>query len=1322
MDPTPNPTGDRLTSDAPRSWGAHVLLVAPPGDPLEGALRRARPPLAGLRRIDADAAMLDGMLRGRDWDAVVVTATDARATGEALAQLQEHDPRLPVLLVVDEAAADAGAAWRALGARLVVARDSIADVASELYTLLRHAPEAPRPPRPYDVEDAQRLTEAVATLLRAALEPTLEEVLTRTIDVMRLAVGAAWAETWMPAPSATSPAVDVAPTAGPCAAEDAALRRLSEPIGGAARTPEPLLRWALDRGVAVGISDLGPAGGEVWIHRRQSPSEGSRTARGPIPGLRFLRRKPAFEAGLRAVHAAPLRVDGEPAAILLFGWREAAHEAEGAARVAWLLDLWTPTLGWRQRAAAAASDAQLADHAWRGMTEGAAACDAGGRLSLRTRAADRLGFGGRVGDAAEAWRGAWRLTDGADRPLPLGADPLSRALTGERLSRVRYVGASSTGHRRPITVDAEPLTDRDARIIGAVALLRDASPEDAVAALSQAASEGALAEFRSLLDRAAELAAALGEAASTGDLWEPLDGFLRTTTPMRSWRVRDAEGAEIAARGDADADAGAGAHLITALRIGERDLGALELHGHEATVFDERHATAALTAANLLAVSLDHAALVVRERDLRRQAEEASRQTRALFDTGPAATALIAPDDGELFDVNAAFEQLLGRSRDELLGATMGDIDAWANPDAWHALVGEAAAGQAIRDREVVLHHRDGDERRCLFASEHAEHAGRPALMVTLLDVTDRLRRDAQLGQLATFREALMSFIEETLEQGFEGSFYQRLVEAAVRATPGADAGSLLMRDEHDAYRFAAAYGYEGFDDDPLSDPTQPTYAVAATLTVPIHLDGRRVATLTMDAFRDPQAFDDASHQLATAFAAQAASLVKRRALERELERLAYHDALTGLPNRTLLRDRLGQAIARSARNGRGGAALFLDLDNLKVTNDTLGHAVGDALLRAVAQRLRLAVRGDDTVARIGGDEFVVLLPEVRDADAVRQVSEKLLSQLRAPFDVAGHEVHASASVGIVLFPGDTADADLLIQHGDTAMYQAKAQGKDRFRFFTRDMNRALLERAALESHLRKALERDELGLHYQPRVALTDGRITSVEALARWAHPERGWIPPGAFIPVAEDAGLIGAVGRHLLDVACRQARAWIDAGCPTMVAFNLSAKQLQERDVVAMVQDALERTGLEGRWLELELTESAVMRNVEENVAKLVALRRLGVQVSIDDFGTGYSSLNYLKQLPASALKIDRSFVVDLGDDPEAAPHDAGIVRTVVVLAHTLGMEAIAEGIETPAQLAFLRDLGCEQGQGYLFARPCSADEVTPLLQHGRIELPDA
>jgi len=1312
------PPAERPTATVSRAWGAHVLLIAPRGDPLEAALRGVRPALAGLQRIEADAAMLDGMLRGRDWDAVVIVASDARSTGDALLALHGHDPRLPVLLVVEALSADTGATWRALGARLVVARNEIGDLSGELGALWRRAPET-RAPRPRDVDDARRLTDSVAALLRAATAPTLEETLAQGIDPLRVAVGAAWCESWL----ATD--ANGVPTAGPIAADAAELRRLSEHAGDGAGSPEPLLRWALDRGIAVHITDLAPGDGSVGVGTYPSSVDtgadiGADTHRAAL-GLRFLRRQLAFDAGLRSVHAAPLLLDGKAAAMLLFGWRESAAAAEGAARVAWLLDLWAPPLAWRRHAEVAGHHLALANQAWRGVADGAAACDGAGRLTLRTRAAERLGFGGRVGDAPEGWRTAWRLTDAVDRPVAVGRDPLSRALAGETLVRSSYIGASSTGTRTPIAVDAHPVTDAGGRVVGAVALLHDAAAEAAAAAQVQAAREEALSEFRSLLDRAAELAAAMGEAETADDLWEPLDGFLRTTTPTRAWRVRSLDGSELIARGEIGQGELPGTQLSTTLRMGPRELATLELHGTATTVFDERHATAALTAANLLAVSLDHAALAVTEREQRRQAEEASRQARALFDASPAAIAVIALDDGELLDVNAAFERLLGRAREELLGTRTTELDTWLDPDERTALHHEVLAGHTVRDREVGLRHSDGSERRCLFASERTEHGGRPALLVTLLDVTDRLLREAQLGQLATFRETLMGFIEQTLDQGFEGSFYQRLVEAAVRATPGADAASLLLRDEHEAYRFAAAYGYEGFDRDPMGDPSRPTHAIADTLTVPIHLNGRQVATLTLDAFRDPKAFDAAAHQLAAAFAAQAATLIKRHALERELERMAYHDALTGLPNRALLRDRLGQAIARSVRSGRGGAALFLDLDNLKVTNDTLGHAIGDDLLRAVAQRLRLAVRGDDTVARVGSDEFVVLLPEVRDAEAVQGVTEKLLSVLRMPFDLSGHEVHVSASVGIVRFPDDTIDADLLIQHGDTAMYQAKAHGKDRYRFYTRDMNRALLERAALESQLRKALERDELCLHYQPRVSLTDGRITSVEALARWAHPERGWVPPGAFISVAEDAGLIGAVGQRLLDQACHQARQWIDEGCPTVVAFNLSAKQLQERDMVAQVQDALERSGLEGRWLELELTESAVMRNVEENVAKLAALRELGVHVSIDDFGTGYSSLNYLKRLPASALKIDRSFVVDLGDDPTATPHDAGIVQAVVVLAHTLGMEAIAEGIETPAQLAFLRSLGCEQGQGYLFARPGTPEQITPLLHMGRIELSD-
>jgi len=1281
-----------------------VLLLAAKGDPLEEALRQARPAPSTLIRVDQPGAVFEGLLRGRDWDAALIVAGETRATADAIAALQQHDPDLPVLVVAADDDPAAAAVWRGLGARLVVARRDLLDVGAELRALQQHARSDAPPPAPADADDARALLQGVADLLEAAGAGDPDQVLAATATALRRAVGAALVETWRP------DAAGATLRPGPAAADDADLHALRAGLEDADRPRDGLVRWAYERGVGVSVGDL---------LQGANP-----TAGGGAPALapRFARHRAAWAAGLRAVHAAPLWVDGEQAAVLLIGWRDAAALESGAARTAWLLSTLAAPLAWRRRAEAAAAPRALEEHAWSTLGEGAAACDANGRLTLRNRAVERLAFGGRVDDPPERWRAAWRLSDDADRPVPVGRDPLSRAWAGETLQRVRYVGASAEGRLRPLLVDAAPVADADGRPAGAVVIVRDATASLASSAQALAATARSLAEFRGLLDRAAELAAAVGEAASLGDLWGPLDGFVHATTPASTWALLRSDGVELARRATRLLPPdGAGARLAAPLRVGERQLGTLELRGPATVAFDELHATAATMAANLVAVALDHADLVVQERELREGAEESARHLRALFDASPAAVVVSSLDDGEMLDVNVAFERLLGYRRAALVGTHPTELRLWADPSERVRIERDAQSGASVRDREVRLRHEDGSERRCLAAAERTQHLGRPALLLTLLDVTERLQREAQLQQLATFREALMSFVEQTLEEGFEGGFYQRLVEAAVRATPGAEAGSLLLRDDDDAFRFAAAVGYEGHDL-PLGQGPGLQRAIAASITVPIHLDGRRVATLTLDAFRDPQAFGEGSRELAAAFAAQAATLVKRRALERELERLAYHDALTGLPNRTLLRDRLQHAIGHAVRTGQRGAALFLDLDNLKVTNDTLGHNVGDALLRAVAQRIRACVRADDTVARIGGDEFTIVLPEIRDPDAAALVAEKLLAQLRTPFDVGGHEMHVSVSIGITLFPDDAVDADLLIQHGDTAMYQAKGQGKDRFRFFTREMNRNLLERAALEAQLRKALERDELTLHYQPRVALADGTITSVEALARWRHPERGWVPPSAFIPVAEDAGMVAALGRRLLEMACRQARAWLDQGCGVVVAFNLSAKQLQERDVVAHVEEALTRTGLEGRWLELELTESAVMRNVEENVGKLAALRRLGVHVSIDDFGTGYSSLNYLKRLPASALKIDRSFVVDLDGDPASAPHDAGIVRAVVALAHTLGMAAIAEGIESYAQLAFLRSLGCEQGQGYLFARPAAVDEVTPLLTIGRIELPEA
>lgn len=1303
----------RATAAPPRAAALErVVLVAAPNDPLEAALRAAGPAVACVR-VDGPGALLDGLLRGSDWDAAAVVAAEPSRTADTLVALRDHDPRLPVMVVVAHEAASEEPLWRALGARLVLPRDELRDPVTELRAIAEGDGGVLATPEPRDAADARVLADAAVGALRAAGAADGDGAWRRVAESVRQASGADLVEVWRPA-GGGGPL-----RAGPVATDDPQLARLHERLDAGARPRDRLTQWVYERARAATLDDLtkGPDARDAGEPRERPPHEGPRSA---APGPRFRRRDAALAAGLRTIHALPVTGDGREApvaAVLLLAWRDPTAARAGAARAAWLLGSLSPAWSWRRRAEAASRRDALVDRALLTVRDGVAACDAEGRLTLRNRAAERLGFGGRVGDPADRWRETWRLGELDGRPVAAGADPLTRALQGETLAGLRLTGESNAGRQRPVEIDAEPVRDDAGTIRGAVVVLRDAAPEAAASAEVLAASRRALVEFRGLLDRAADLAAVLGEASGNDGLWGPLDGFLRATTPANGWRVRAADGRELVRRLLGDA---ARPRLTQPLRVGPRDLGVLELYAPDATALDERHATAALVAGNLLAVALDHADLVVEERALRARAEESARRLRALFDATPAAVAVVALEDDEVLDVNVALTRMVGRERERLLRRRTGEVGIVLDPDDRAAIVDAAREGRGVRDREVRCRHDDGRVLRCLLASEPTDHGGRPALLVTMLDVTDRLEREAQLAQLANFREVLMSFVEETLVQGFEGAFYQRLVEAAVRATPGAEAGSLLLRDEHDAHRFAAAVGYEESTSDALGEDARRTRAIAASLTVPIHLDGRRVATLTLDAFRDPRAFDGASQQLAAAFAAQAATLVKRRSLERELERMAYHDALTGLPNRALLRDRLGQAVARAIRTGRGGAALFLDLDNLKVTNDTLGHSVGDALLMAVAQRLRLTVRADDTVARVGGDEFVVLLHEVRDVDVTAQVADKVLAALRAPFDIAGHEVHASASMGIVLFPADAVDADLLVQHGDTAMYQAKAQGKDRFRFFTREMNRALLERAALEAQLRKALERDELTLHFQPRAALHDGRITSVEALARWRHPERGWVPPSAFIPVAEDAGLIDAVGHRLLERACRQARDWVDAGCGTVVAFNLSAKQLQERDIVAQVEDALARAGLAGRWLELELTESAVMRNVEENVGKLAALRRLGVHVSIDDFGTAYSSLNYLKRLPASALKIDRSFVVDLGDDPEGSPHDAGIVRAVIALAHTLGMQAIAEGIETPAQLSFLRDAGCDQGQGFLFARPAPVDEVTACLRAGRLPWP--
>jgi diguanylate cyclase (GGDEF)-like protein/PAS domain S-box-containing protein len=431
----------------------------------------------------------------------------------------------------------------------------------------------------------------------------------------------------------------------------------------------------------------------------------------------------------------------------------------------------------------------------------------------------------------------------------------------------------------------------------------------------------------------------------------------------------------------------------------------------------------------------------------------------------------------------------------------------------------------------------------------------------------------------------------------------------------------------------------------------------------------------------------------------------ERKRSEEQIQFQAYHDALTGLPNRLLLQDRLSQALAYAQRRQGTLAVIFLDLDHFKLINDSLGHAAGDRLLREVGERLHGAVRAEDTVARVGGDEFLLLFPHLTNPRDAARMAEKVLATLADPFAIDDHELYVTASLGVALFPADGADPDVLLRNADAAMYWAKESGRNTFQLCTRELTARAGERLSLERELRRGLERGEFELFYQPQVHLASGRLVGVEALLRWRHPERGLVLPGTFIPVAEECHLIVPLGAWVLDAACRQLRAWRDAGAVDLrLSVNLSGRQLPQQDLMAFVEGTLHAHGLPADRLELEITESVAMQNAEWTQGLLRALRGLGVRLAIDDFGTGQSSLGYLRHFPLSALKIDRSFVEDIGRDPV----DEAIVKAVIALAHSVDLTVVAEGVGSEEQLAFLRKAGCDEGQGYLFSKPLPADEL--------------
>jgi diguanylate cyclase (GGDEF)-like protein/PAS domain S-box-containing protein len=438
--------------------------------------------------------------------------------------------------------------------------------------------------------------------------------------------------------------------------------------------------------------------------------------------------------------------------------------------------------------------------------------------------------------------------------------------------------------------------------------------------------------------------------------------------------------------------------------------------------------------------------------------------------------------------------------------------------------------------------------------------------------------------------------------------------------------------------------------------------------------------------------------------------ITERKQHDAELEHQASHDSLTGLPNRSLLRDRIEQAIVKAQRDGHLVAVVFVDLDHFKLINDSLGHHVGDRLLLEVADRLLANVRGHDSVARLGGDEFVVVLTEQHDDNEIVSLVSRLLDVISQPWMDENQEYGIGCSIGISCYPQDGDTPDALLRCADAAMYKAKESGRSTYHFYTPELNLAISERLELENSLRHALERDEFRVYYQPRIDVASGRIIGAEALIRWDCPGKGIIPPDSFISIAEETGLIIPIGQWILQEACRQNSAWQRAGLPPIsVSVNLSPIQFRHTGLVASVAAALQQSGLEPTCLELELTESFVMHDAERINVAMQSLKALGVDIAVDDFGTGYSSLSYLKRFPVDRLKVDKSFVRDIDSDPD----DAAIVRAIITLGHALGLKVVAEGVETHAHLEFLRRHGCDELQGYYFSRPVPAAEMEAMLR---------
>ncbi len=645
--------------------------------------------------------------------------------------------------------------------------------------------------------------------------------------------------------------------------------------------------------------------------------------------------------------------------------------------------------------------------------------------------------------------------------------------------------------------------------------------------------------------------------------------------------------------------------------------------------------------------------------------------------------------------------ELLGRPQHQLVHHTRADGSPYPQEDC--PIFGAVTDGTVHQGEDEVFWRKDGTSFPVEYVSTPTVEDGRlVGAVVAFRDITARRMAEEALRES---EELYRTLAEAMRDQIFiiDRAGQVRYVNSYAATQFGCEPGDIIGRRQADLFPPEVAQSHQ-MSLQRVFDGGEPIYVEGrnvfprgevwlGTWLAPIR-DGRGRVEAVMGVSRD---------------------ITDRKRAEEQLLHDAFHDALTDLPNRALFMDRLGRAVERLKRHREGClAVLFLDLDGFKVINDSLGHAIGDQLLVGTARRLQACLRTEDTVARLGGDEFAVLLDDMRHITEATRVSERIQKELGHPFVISGHEVFAPASIGIAMSAtGDESPEDLL-RDADTAMYRAKALGKGRYEVFDPAMHLRAVTRLQVETDLRRAVEREEFRLHYQPIIALDGGHVFAVEALVRWQHPTRGLVPPLEFIPVAEETGLIVPLGEWVLREACRQMWRWeqeLGALAPHMMSVNLSSKQFMQHDLIDKVKGILGETGMDPQRLGLELTESVVMENADSTTVMLTQLTELHIHLSIDDFGTGYSSLSYLHRFPIETLKIDRSFITRMGTQGE----NLEIVRTILTLAHSLGMTVVAEGVETAEQLRQLKDLGCEYAQGYLFSRPVDGDAAAVLIKGG-------